>query len=281
MSDIVFIADFFAEEIVGGGELNNQELIQLLRQQGHNVTNIKSLNVTPDYLNQLNADTKFIVSNFIQLAEQCKKILENDKSYVIYEHDHKYIKSRNPAEYDNYTAPPEELINLSFYKNAKATLCQSSFHKSIVQRNIAEAHIVNLSGNLWSTDVLDILERLSHKNKQDCCSIMVSDNWHKNTKDAVLYCKAKDINFDLILPSVYQEFLERLSDNDKFIFFPKTPETLSRVVVESRMCGMKVVTNKNVGATYEPWFELKGIDLINHMRNKRQQIPQIVLDSYE
>ena len=110
---------------------------------------------------------------------------------------------------------------------------------------------------------------------------MVSNNRHKNTKDAVLYCKAKDIDYDLILPSIYHEFLERLSDNDKFIFFPKTPETLSRVVVESRMCGMKVITNKNVGATYEPWFELKGNDLINHMRDKRQQIPQIVLDSYE
>ena len=281
MSDIVFIADFFAEEIEGGGELNNQELIQLLRQRGHNVLNIKSTNVTPDYLNQLAVDTKFIVSNFIQLSEQCKQILENDKTYVIYEHDHKYVKSRNPAEYDNYTAPPEELINLSFYKNAKATLCQSRFHQSIIQRNIAEARIRNLSGNLWSTDVLDFLEHLSHKNKKDCCSIMVSNNWHKNTKDAVSYCKAKDIDFDLILPSIYHEFLERLSDNDKFIFFPKTPETLSRVVVESRMCGMKVITKKNIGATYEPWFELKGIDLINLMREKRQQIPQIVLDSYE
>ena len=40
MSDIVFIADFFAEEIGGGGELNNQELIQLLSQQGHNVPNL-------------------------------------------------------------------------------------------------------------------------------------------------------------------------------------------------------------------------------------------------
>ena len=42
------------------------------------------------------------------------------------------------------------------------------------------------------------------------------------------------------------------------------------------MCGMKVVTNKKVGATSEEWFALKGKDLINEMKNKRETIIQTI-----
>ena len=38
------------------------------------------------------------------------------------------------------------------------------------------------------------------------------------------------------------------------------------------MMGMSVTTNKNVGATRENWFELKGLPLINVMREKRTTI---------
>ena len=47
------------------------------------------------------------------------------------------------------------------------------------------------------------------------------------------------------------------------MFFPKTPETLSRVIVESRMMGMSVITNNLVGATKEDWYALKGEELID------------------
>ena len=68
-----------------------------------------------------------------------------------------------------------------------------------------------------------------------------------------------------------------MSNNQKFIFLPKTPETLSRVAVESRMMGMKVFTNKNVGASYESWFDMKGKDLIDFITQKRDSIPKSVI----
>ena len=39
---------------------------------------------------------------------------------------------------------------------------------------------------------------------------------------------------------------------------------------------MAVVTNQNVGATKEPWFHLKGEELIEVMRRKREEIPALV-----
>ena len=41
MNKIIFIADFFADEVPGGGELNNEQLIQILQKRGVDVSQIK------------------------------------------------------------------------------------------------------------------------------------------------------------------------------------------------------------------------------------------------
>ena len=47
------------------------------------------------------------------------------------------------------------------------------------------------------------------------------------------------------------------------------------------MMGMRVVTNKLVGATKEEWFKLKGEDLISAMGNKRDEIVNNVIRAFE
>ena len=42
------------------------------------------------------------------------------------------------------------------------------------------------------------------------------------------------------------------------------------------MMGMSTITNNKIGATKEPWFEIKGAPLIEFMRNKRKEIVDIV-----
>ena len=97
---IVFIADAFAHQIAGGGELNNQNLIELLRQNGETVLEINSQGVVAAFIESY-ADSSFIVANFVGLSEHARAALLN-KHYLIYEHDHKYIKSRNPADFPDY-----------------------------------------------------------------------------------------------------------------------------------------------------------------------------------
>ena len=64
------------------------------------------------------------------------------------------------------------------------------------------------------------------------------------------------------------------------MFLPKTPETLSRIIVEARMAGMSVTTNNNVGASKEDWFKLKGKELIEKMRDKKPEILTKVLEVF-
>ena len=273
---IAFVADYFADEIPGGGEVNNDELIKLLSAD-YTVMKVKSRNLDPAAIQNELVDF-YIISNFLELSYQSYTFLTERANYIIYEHDHKYVRNRNPAQYENFEVPESELVNQKFYQNAKAILCQSDFHANIVRKNLGLDTIKSLGGNLWSSDSLELMSSLAKQEKLDMCAIMQSDNWHKNTIGAVRYCKVKNLSHALIPPSDYHDFLSQLGTYKRLVFFPQTPETLSRIAVEARMMGMAVVTNQNVGATKEPWFHLKGEELIEVMRNKREEIPQIVRD---
>lgn len=273
---IYFIADFFLNEILGGGELNNHELIKILRKKQYLVETINSHLVTPKWIKERD---NFIVANFVNLSEESKKTLLN-KKYLIYEHDHKYIKSRNPGLYDNFIAPKQQIINLEFYRKASAVLCQSSFHLKIIKNNIGITNLINLSGNLWSISSLEFMKKINNSNdiKSDKFCILDSNIAHKNTQDAIKYCKIKKYDYILVSDSNYYNFLRKMGRNKTFIFFPKSPETLSRITVEARMMNMKTITNNKVGASQEPWFKLKGDELIDRMFEKRQTITNTVVE---
>jgi hypothetical protein len=275
MTKIIFIADFFANQINGGGELNNEEVIQLLSLKQYEVLKINSNNCDLSFVKN-NKENLFIIANFVMLHSSCKEYIEKNCRYIIYEHDHKYLRSRNPALYPDYVAPKSEIVNESFYKNSLSVLCQSNFHKDIIVKNIGITNIINLSGNVWSLDSLNLLRELSKVEKKDKVSIMNSNIGHKNTEYAIKYCKHKNYDYELINPCSQNQFLSRLANNKIFVFFPQTPETLSRIVVEARMANLSVITNNKVGASYEEWFYLKGEPLIDIMMSKRNDIVNII-----
>ena len=269
MNKIYYFSDFLLEDLIGGGELNDNELCMLISDRGYKLEKIRTREIKKQHIDKNNL---YIISNFIGLNHVYKDYITKNCKYIIYEHDHKYLKSRNPAIYNDYLAPKKNIINKEFYQNAATVFCQSSFHKKILQKNLKINNVYNVSGNIWKIKDLETMRKLSKKNKNESFSIMNSMIEHKNTKEAIYYCNYKKLKYTLISSKNYEEFLNLLSNNSKFLFLPKTPETLSRVVVEALMMNVKVITNKKVGASYEPWFNMKGEELINFMLNKRQEI---------
>jgi hypothetical protein len=275
LADILFIADFFADQISGGGEINNDVLIHKLQCQGYSIRRINSHQVN---CFDLTHPKNIIVSNFVNLSEANKKKLQ-DRNYIIYEHDHKYLTSRNPNLYPNYQVPEKHIINREFYAKATVVLCQSNFHAEIVRKNLELDNIISLGGNLWTREHFSLLEEISKQPKTDTCAIMNSPIPHKNTHEAVRYCETLGLDYILIPPSDESTFLRNLGSHSTLVFLPKTPETLSRIVVEARMMGMKTKTTNNIGAIHEDWFSKKGSDLIEYMRHKQDEIVGTVLDN--
>lgn len=267
---VFYISDFFVKHVLGGSELNDDELIKILEEGGFKTKKVQSHMVTKKLV-QLNSDHLFIISNFINLTKECKDYISENISYIIYEHDHKYLQNRNPALCKNFKAKSRDLRNLYFFKNALSVVCQSSLHKKIIYDNLNLNNLINFSGNLWSLGTLELIRELSKNKKSNKCSILDSSIPHKNTRGAVLYAKNKNFEYELISDKNYRNFLGKISQNEKFIFLPKTPETLSRILVEARMLGCKVITNELVGAAGESWFGLKGEELIDRMIEKRKE----------
>lgn len=276
MNKVVYVSDAFLCDIVGGGELNDHELC--LELQKNKIKVIKKRSSTLS-IEDIDVELFYIISNFMMIKEGVKNYITKNCNYIIYEHDHKYLKSRNPALYKEYRAPEDLIINKEFYQRSKLVFCQTSFHESIIRKNLNIKNLYNVSGNLWSTDSLNMIKDLSSKDKKDRYSILNSKIAHKNTRETIFYCETKGYDYELVSSKNYKNFLSLLSNNDKFIFLPKTPETLSRVVVEAKMMNMKVITNKRVGASYEPWFTKKGIELIEVMSLKRQAILDKVMET--
>jgi hypothetical protein len=274
--NIIFIADFFADQILGGGELNNEELINILSSEGHSVEKINSHAVTSEFVEQ-RSDHKFIIANFVNLPHGAKELFY-DKQYIIYEHDHKYLSTRNPGVFPDFVAPKQHVINLEFYRKAKAVLCQSAFHTEIAHKNTKLDNLVNLGGNIWDTDSLDFVSEQADVEKNGRYAIMNSNIKHKNTTGAIKFCNVKGYEYTLIQSGEYKEFLKAMGVNKSLVFIPQTPETLSRIVVEARMMNMGVVTNKLIGAASEPWYALKGHELIEVMKEKRSEITNKVLE---
>ena len=123
MKKVTFIADFYANEIAGGGELVNEVLIEGLSSRGVSVTRVKSQQVTKEFVDK--SDNFFIIANFIGLSPECKNALLK-KEYIIFEHDHKYLKTRDPSPFPDFLAPEDQIINKDFYRKAKAVFCGRS-----------------------------------------------------------------------------------------------------------------------------------------------------------
>ena len=147
MNEIIFISDFFINEILGGAEKCNEALIGYL-EKDYIVKKIKSKNITPNFIKN-NKEKLFIVANFMQLSNISKEILIKHVNYIIYEHDHKYISTNNPIFFKNFLAPQKYIINKQFFQGAKNVVCQSRLHAETLYKNLLLENIINAGGNFW------------------------------------------------------------------------------------------------------------------------------------
>ncbi len=262
LTDIILIADFFYKDFTGGAELNDYSLIERFKHTGIFVKEIYCKQVTIQFLEK-NKKCKYIVANFVTLSEAAKEYMMENIDYVIYEHDHKYLKRRNPIFYKDFLAPKEDLSNLRFYKNAKKTICLTQLALDVFKANTGLENCVKLGASVWRKEDLQFLSNLSGVEKNDKYAIMDSDNPIKKKQRCIEYCNRNQISFDLISDKQHQRFIQKLSPYKGLVFMTGHLETCCRIVVEAKMLNCKVTTQtKLIGAASEPWFDLNGLELI-------------------
>mgnify|MGYP003658408533 CR=1 FL=1 len=76
MKKIVFISDFFVDQIAGGGEICDNILMSLFAQDNIKIIKFNSNLITDKHIKLYrNCGFKFVISNFCNLSEQTKQEL--------------------------------------------------------------------------------------------------------------------------------------------------------------------------------------------------------------
>lgn len=275
MKKIIFVADFFEDQIIGGAEKNDANLINFFKNKNLLEQKINSQDVTVEFLKDKKDYCVFVVSNFSFLKTEPKRFLSDYCKYIIYEHDYKFCKSRNPIFYKDFLAPIEHLTNVNFYKNAVKVVTLSKLHYDIFEKNLKISNLENIKCSLFSEDSLDFLLNLVHKDKKNECGIIDYKNPLKNTNLCVAYAKKNNLNFSLFSDNDYYEFLNKMSNYKKLILMPGHPEPTPRVAVEAKILGIKIVANKNlIGVSHEEWWSLEKEELITEIKKINQEAYQ-------
>ena len=272
---IILISDSFIDDFVGGAALNDEEIYRLLSER-FDVTKIKSRYLYEGFILE-NLDSFFIISNFFGVNPALRDLIQQKCRYSLYCHDYKFVAHTNPAVYTNFEVPPNELINESFHKDACRIICQTQFQKDIYDLNLkCPDKTVNFSGNLWSEEHLKRFGDLEKVEKNNKHAIIDSKYPQKGVKESAQYCEENNLEYDIIGDPDYSKFLEILSLYSTLVFHPSTPETCCRVILEAKMMGLKIITNKLIGASYEKWYRLNGKELRDYMENKRETFADFI-----
>jgi len=267
---IIFLQDFFVQQHLGGAELHDEVVIQYFQKRSLLYNKINTYSVTPSYI-LANIDKTWFISNFVALKNVCKALITKYCKYIIYEHDYKFLKNRNPIGYPNFIAPNEtHKCNFTFYQNAAAIMCLSKMHRKIFDDNLGLSNIDNINCSMWNDEDLALLQSLNTTPKNGRFAVINSTNKIKKTQETANFCTGAEIPFDLIQAPTHHEFLKKLSQYEGLVFQTGHPEPTPRVAVEAKMLNCKFLSQKNlIGVAHEDWFHLNGDELIEEVRTLR------------
>jgi hypothetical protein len=266
----LFLSDLYSDQINGGAENNDAVLIQYLRDKDVQVECRPTKDITPD---EIDVHTYTILSNFVLLSEEAKAHLTNNCRYVIYEHDHKYVSTRDPSKFVGFKVPPEYIINADLYANAIQVVVLSRVCKRVMEENLGINNVHSIGTSLWSTKKFKFIKQLAKTaRKTKDIAVLNSANPTKGTQAAVEFCKTNGISPDLISSPDQYEFLQILSEYKTLLFIPQVLETFCRLVTEAKMLNCMVQTKKSlIGFMSEPYYTQSGVELTETLEHQVEE----------
>ena len=270
---IYYVSDFSYEEVKGGAESCDNEILKYFAKNKIEYKFIKSENFNKNG----NKDDYYIISNFAFLSDESKSFLSN-KKFVIIEHDYKFLQERNPLKHFNFIVFKHKRINVKFYYDAIAVFAQSKFHAEIIKKNLTFANVISLNGSFFSEESLKIIEKYKNSHKNNKFFIYANQNPIKGTLEAIQYCKKNQIEFDLIEHSDHEQFISTISKYKGIVFMPQSPETYCKMLAECKCLGLKIITNKLTGFINEEHSK-NETNLIEFLEKQRKNNIKQILDT--
>ena len=276
MKKLIFIADFFAEDYIGGAELTTEALIKKSLSK-YQIIKKRSGQITEKFIVE-NKNEKFIVCNFSSLSDENKILLCKNANYQIVEYDYKFCKYRSPEKHlaienkqCDCSSSDGSKINKIFYGYAKKIWFMSEKQQEIFLDNISviKKEKSEVLSSIFSDGDLRFINSIKDNEKDENYIILNSNSWIKNTQGCIQYAKKHNLKYELISGLPYHEMLIKLSTSKGLIFQPSGGDTCPRIVIEAKMLGCDIKLNENVQHKNEHWFQTRE-ECYSYMSSRAQ-----------
>jgi len=260
---VVFVADLFAEDYVGGAELTTEAILDMSPTK---VFKLHSASLTEDLVLK-NLDKTWILCNWSGVSRDgLVTLVTTGCSYTVVEYDYKYCKFRSSHLHKLQTGEDckchldqQGQFVSAFYKRAKQVFFMSEEQMKEYHRlfpgfqKVDNSHILS---SVWKDSDLVRLSgiRLTKKSDNGKWAVLQGGTWIKSQAATEAYCKAKGLSYDLIGGMPYHDFLTALGQYKGLVFHPAGFDTCPRLVIEAKLMGLELDLNDNVQHHNEQWF---------------------------
>lgn len=272
---IFFVADFFAEHVMGGAELTTDALTS----SSHFFCN-KVNSSSPRLLSLMkqNKSDFWVFGNFDRVPESTLLFAAKNLDYSVLEYDYKYCKFRAPKRHlfegnscDCEDTRKGKIVSI-FLNNAKKTWWMSNQQLEHYKSKFPflDNGKEEVLSSVFSDAELDFMCSLDTSKKDNKYVILNSKNWIKGVDDAKEYAEKNNLEYELVSGLKHDQFLIKLSKSKGMIFLPKSGDTCPRMVIEAKLLDCDLILNDNVQHKDEPWFQTKDT-ILKYLRKRTER----------
>jgi hypothetical protein len=271
---LIFVADFFIEDLVGGAELTHDAILQKCPAK---FVKIHSSSVTVEMVEQ-NTDKHWLLGNFSKISRAALIEIANTTKFSIIECDYLYCTHRSSHlhklqtgnDCDCHVTDSGRFIQGLFKRSQGVSFMSQGQMNEYLRlfprmKGWPEGKL-RVQGSTFSDDTLDSLIELAKSPKRDICAVLGGGSWIKNQAATEAYCKANKLAYELVQNPEPRKFLEQLSTCRTLVFHPAGFDTAPRITMEAKLMGLGLDLNENVQHKDDGWFVGSRENAEKHLR---------------
>jgi len=260
--DIVFVADLFVEDHVGGAELTSEALIEACPLK---VFKLRSQHVTIEALEKAH-QKHWVFGNFAGLNHELIPTIVANMDYSILEYDYKYCRYRSSEKHlaieqkecDCRESIHGKIISAFFY-GAKSIwwMSEKQQEKYCTMFPFLKERDNTVLSSVFNEAffiALKLLRKKYENAERTKWLVLGSPSWIKGTDSAVKWCEDNELEYEVILGWPYEKVLEEMGQAKGFVYLPMGNDTCPRMVIEAKLLGCELHLNDYVQHKDEIWF---------------------------
>ncbi len=254
---IIFVADVYKKDYVGGAELTSDAILQ---ECPCSYKTFYSSDLTKKEIEKYK-DCFWIFGNIASVEKNLLLHIAKNINYCVLEYDYKYCKYRSPQKHvffeqecDCHNQNDGKIISI-FFAEAKSLWFMSEGQKKHYEDMfpfLSRSNSYVLS-SVFDSDTLKYMKGLK-TNKNNKWLIIHSNSWIKGTEKALKYADDHNLKYFLASNLSYKNMLETMASHKGLIFLPNGMDTCPRTTIEAKLLDCELIINENVQHATEKWF---------------------------